>query len=475
MIPDVVEDITALKNRLEAYDTRLRTGGATYKPYVDLSNSLSDLLSFLGNLKEQLGSQTMHDELLALCDRVHNAASQLKPLLQPTRRKQAVPLHILVSEGEELGRLNLEQFREGWISRFGGRLVSALPDQRGLMLAWSTSVQGDDLNRRLLEIMDDAEKGELDQLAVDCGASHILELTWQDECLYQHIPELPPFEFSPRDASVREMNELAKDIDLVIMTVTQPEREAVLRFLTPLPNQQAILEGTPTNTTYRFGRFGRYRVAHVESTMGRSGRQGASNKARDVIEELKPKALLLVGIAFGVNRRTQRLGDVLVAEAVQNYDVQKVGEEKTIHRGNEVLCGNTLSERFRTRRQTWNLKCDHRKVQAHQGLMLSGDTLINNRELRDKLISAFPTAIGGEMEGAGAYDAAANKGVEVILVKGICDWADGHKNDRAQPFAAFAAAHLTEHILSRLDVLHNLGAEDVGPYVQASPDSPVSS
>jgi hypothetical protein len=58
--------------------------------------------------------------------------------------------------------------------------------------------------------------------------------------------------------------------------------------------------------------------------------------------------------------------------------------------------------------------------------ILSGEELIDNVERRDELIKQFPVAKGGEMEGSGLF-AACDGAVEWILVKGICDFADGNK------------------------------------------------
>jgi len=62
------------------------------------------------------------------------------------------------------------------------------------------------------------------------------------------------------------------------------------------------------------------------------------------------------------------------------------------------------------------------------------------------------------MEGIGAYAANQRYGIsEILLVKAICDWADGCKNDRAQPFAAVTAASAVAHVLQKADVLLPLG------------------
>jgi nucleoside phosphorylase len=54
--------------------------------------------------------------------------------------------------------------------------------------------------------------------------------------------------------------------------------------------------------------------------------------------------------------------------------------------------------------------------------------------------------IAFEMEGAGLWDY-----VPCIIVKGVCDYADSHKNDDWQKYAAATAAACTKAILERWD------------------------
>jgi nucleoside phosphorylase len=291
------------------------------------------------------------------------------------------------------------------------------------------------------------------------------------KCLYEAIPEVDFPQKTPlRDAEVYELQAKAPYIDLLIMTVTEIEQKAVLSEMDPWPGQKEILEGAIKINTYRFGQFGRYRSAQVGSTMGDPGRAGARATLQDAIIELKPKAIILIGIAFGINRRKQHLGDVIIAESVFNYSLKRIGEKGSILRGEETHCGLILSNLFRTRRHDWKLPCGNRFVKVHQGLLLSGPKLVDNQEFRDSLVKEFASRepLGGEMEGAGAYEAAEREKVEIILVKGICDWADGLKNDRAQSFAAFSAVSLAKHVLIKPHVLAELRAKDV-PY----PPSPI--
>ncbi len=70
----------------------------------------------------------------------------------------------------------------------------------------------------------------------------------------------------------------------------------------------------------------------------------------------------------------------------------------------------------------------------HIGTVASEDTVLKSAVDRDKL-SATKKAIAFEMEGPGLWDEG-----PCIIVKGVCDYADSHKNKNWQDFAAATAA-----------------------------------
>jgi nucleoside phosphorylase len=85
-----------------------------------------------------------------------------------------------------------------------------------------------------------------------------------------------------------------------------------------------------------------------------------------------------------------------------------------------------------------------------KGLVLSGDKLVDNQDFRDRLLEMEPDAIGGEMEGAGVYVASQSAKIEWLLIKAVCDWADGNKatnKNELQTQAAKAAADFTVQVL----------------------------
>lgn len=86
------------------------------------------------------------------------------------------------------------------------------------------------------------------------------------------------------------------------------------------------------------------------------------------------------------------------------------------------------------------------------GRLGSGNTVMKSGTHRDR-IAAEHEIIAFEMEGAGVWDEA-----PCIVIKGICDYADSHKNKRWQDFAAATAACVAKAILGRYVLPDGLGS-----------------
>lgn len=80
---------------------------------------------------------------------------------------------------------------------------------------------------------------------------------------------------------------------------------------------------------------------------------------------------------------------------------------------------------------------------VHVGSIASGDIVMKSAEDRDR-IAKKEGIIAFEMEGAGVWEE-----LPCIVIKGICDYADCHKNKRWQNFAAATAASTLKAILER--------------------------
>jgi nucleoside phosphorylase len=240
---------------------------------------------------------------------------------------------------------------------------------------------------------------------------------------------------------------------IILLTATQTERDTVLRHLQPLPDLAAIARVFHANNTYFLGRLGQYSVVLCLCSMGSSGRDSSQIVTSEVIRFWKPAALIMVGIAFGRDPNRQAIGDVLVSDRIIAYEPEKVGES-AIPRGQQFLAGPRLFNRFRDATVDWSFRNPGGVLcTRYLGPILSGEKLIDNLDFKSGLFRAHPNALGGEMEGAGFAAAADREKCEWIVVKGICDWADGNKDDQHQGFAAASALSLVQHVLSQPGVL----------------------
>jgi nucleoside phosphorylase len=78
----------------------------------------------------------------------------------------------------------------------------------------------------------------------------------------------------------------------------------------------------------------------------------------------------------------------------------------------------------------------------HYGLIASGDQVMRHGGTRDRLRQELDI-LCFEMEAAGLMDS-----FPCLVIRGICDYADSHKNKQWQPYAAAAASAYAKELLS---------------------------
>ncbi|KAL4879454.1 hypothetical protein BJY04DRAFT_220050 [Aspergillus karnatakaensis] len=83
---------------------------------------------------------------------------------------------------------------------------------------------------------------------------------------------------------------------------------------------------------------------------------------------------------------------------------------------------------------------------VHRGLILSGNGVIKNPYDRQHLLRKYGDAICYEMEAAGIMDE-----IPCLVIRGICDYADTHKQDEGHYYAAAVAAAYCKVVICRVD------------------------
>ncbi len=232
--------------------------------------------------------------------------------------------------------------------------------------------------------------------------------------------------------------------DLVLVTVNEHETKAVHDAFLEATGAEGVPVPLEGRLYHNLGTINGTTVYHAISEMG-SGGPGAMQQAVDkAIRALDPGAVIAIGIAFGVSENDQSIGDILLSRQIQLYDLQRAGTEIVL-RGDKAHATSRLINHFDAFNQVkW------KGSRVRPGLILSGEKLIDNKDYRDQLLVLQSEAVGGEMEGAGLYVASADHKVDWIVIKAICDWADGNKDVNKKPRQKKAAKNAADFLVQSL-------------------------
>ncbi|CAI7645715.1 unnamed protein product [Penicillium pancosmium] len=263
----------------------------------------------------------------------------------------------------------------------------------------------------------------------------------------------------------------------------------------------------PEDTLYTFGRIGEHNVVITCLPAGEIGNSMAAVIATRMKATFTSiKFGLLVGVGGGIPRYEAniRLGDVVISQpngdhgGVVQYDygkavpggflrtghlnkpptilLQAISKMKANHiRGRSALADFLLpliSQPMFSRGDSdsdilfeWDYEhvlgdscscqmCDRQRlvkrtprqnedVVIHHGTIASGNCVIRDGRTRKKLADALGNIICFDMEAAGLMNC-----FPCLVIRGICDYADSHKNKKWQPYAAATAAASAKELLS---------------------------
>ena len=241
--------------------------------------------------------------------------------------------------------------------------------------------------------------------------------------------------------------------DVVIIAPYPDEREAVLN---KLPNARLV----PVSQDERVYSLAKvpaggdksYRVA-VMSLRG-PGQVQATAGTKDAIVRWNPTAVLLVGIAGGVEDNDVSLGDVLVASTIASNALQKAKV-----RGTDTNWEmSRVDSRFYEAAQHFSIEGSlglitairpgNGKPRLHFGPMVSGNVVVARKRMVDSLRKTHPKVIGIEMEAWGVLSAVEQK-IAFFMVRGVSDLADVNKDDSWRAYARDTAASYAIALLQR--------------------------
>lgn len=199
-------------------------------------------------------------------------------------------------------------------------------------------------------------------------------------------------------------------------------------------------------------------VTTQQNAMGMTAAAALSMK---LIEHFRPRYLIAVGIAAGVALKDveeQIYGDVVVADEIWDYSTGKFvsPEESEIRYGNIGFLPRPAVIRMQSElRKYVETAAKSKENQCHVfiGAMATGSAVVANREILDKQIhSQFRHTAGLDMEAYGIAYAAENATAPrpaPIVIKSVSDFADSHKNDQYQKFAAYTSVEFARLLFEK--------------------------
>ncbi|PTB64492.1 purine and uridine phosphorylase, partial [Trichoderma citrinoviride] len=263
--------------------------------------------------------------------------------------------------------------------------------------------------------------------------------------------------------------------------------------------------GAKDSNAYILGSIGPHNIVMACLPVGQYGTNNAANVASNMNRSFPSiRIRLMVGIGGGVPSQNTdvRLGDVVVGCRIMQYDLGKVvGGGETLPTGIPRITPPDHSTHVSSLRAIHEMKpsrvpailqemhhrhpgmtkyayptspdrlfraayehvlgafdcstCSevnlvarpprlNRDPMIHHGGIASGNQVMKHAESRDKIAQAFDV-ICFEMEAAGLMDY-----FPCLVVRGICDYADSHKNKQWQEYAAAAAAAYAKELLEEM-------------------------
>lgn len=260
-----------------------------------------------------------------------------------------------------------------------------------------------------------------------------------------------------RDRKVRQF-------DFSIITALSSELDAVLALDYGWKSFRLANDAT----IYHSGEFLSENGVHsvVAASAMRKGMAASAALATKLILKFSPKVLAMTGICAGVKGRVN-LGDVIVGSPTWDWGSGKHDENENgsvvfrlspkqseLDSSLETLCTEIQRDpEFRKKiRANWDRDVPAGEFSCRLGPMASGASVVATASVAQEIATQNRDLIGIEMEAFAVMVAAefANAGQTAgIAIKSVCDYADKHKQDDWQQYAAYTSARFADELFRR--------------------------
>jgi nucleoside phosphorylase len=177
-----------------------------------------------------------------------------------------------------------------------------------------------------------------------------------------------------------------------------------------------------------------------------SGKATPSGFARTGSLNSPPQILLSAVTKVRANElrgRGQLATHVSKLECIAKFQRAKAGPDALFEAAYDHEGGPTCNKCKAERQEARQPRDTGEEVVVHYGTIASGNQVMRSAAERDKVSVELGGVLCFEMEAAGLMNS-----FPCLVIRGICDYADSHKNKQWQPYAAGAAAAYAKEVLS---------------------------
>jgi nucleoside phosphorylase len=277
--------------------------------------------------------------------------------------------------------------------------------------------------------------------------------------------------FQYLESSIKEKYEYNYDL-AIICALEDPELLAIRKLSTSWT--RIYLENTSIPYYETYFEFEKKKLKVIIVSINKMGMVPTAVLSTQTIQFFRPKYLAMTGIAAGIESSGVKLGDILVVNPSWDSGAGKIKKDMNdeplfeidprqetidsdinyniLELSNDNVFLNTLRENWITKIPT--------VLNVHIGPVASGAAVIADGDISKKIQKQCRKLIGIEMEAYGLIYAAkyaTNPKPEPIVIKSICDFADEHKNNDYQSYAAYTSAGFLYEFAKRyINPLSNL-------------------
>jgi len=255
----------------------------------------------------------------------------------------------------------------------------------------------------------------------------------------------------------RKMGEKIPLAKVVLVTVTDIESQTVLGYL---KEQGCEIDSDQWNDRY-FNFFelitANTKINVMQIQPVDKGALSTQSLILNIIRDIKPEVIIMVGVCMGFNERGAQEGDVVIARQVFGYERARKREGKYHMQPQGYRCSSRL---LGLAKHLYN-KGEFTEILNGRSLFTtkdyaSGEKVLDDEEddLRKIILDFSDDIIGKEMEGIGLlsaqWESCKGANIDIALIKAISDFGDGKMRTNKTERQKAAALRATKIVFEML-------------------------